>query len=124
MQKKIIIGVLIAAVIIGFFVFLYQQSQKPGKLDAFAQCLNDAGAKFYGAWWCPHCQNQKAMFGRSARLLPYVECSTTDRKQTEACNAEEITGYPTWKFADGSIEKGEVELETLAQKTQCVLPTE
>ena len=24
--------------------------------DTFAQCLSDAGTKFYGTFWCPHCQ--------------------------------------------------------------------
>ncbi|HSE56779.1 MAG TPA: hypothetical protein VLB02_01700, partial [Candidatus Paceibacterota bacterium] len=121
MTKKILIGLGIALVIIGFFVFLYQQSNKPGKLDTFATCIKDSGARFFGAWWCPHCQNQKARFGRSAKLLPYIECSTPDRKQIENCTTEGITGYPTWKFADGSVEKTEMELAELAEKTQCVL---
>jgi thiol-disulfide isomerase/thioredoxin len=33
----------------------------PGKYDEFAKCLTDNGAKFYGAFWCPHCQAQKKM---------------------------------------------------------------
>ena len=34
----------------------------PGKYDGFAQCLKDKGATFYGAFWCPHCKAQKALF--------------------------------------------------------------
>ena len=46
----------------------------PGKYDAFATCLKDEGAVFYGAFWCTHCQATKKMFGASQKLLPYVEC--------------------------------------------------
>ncbi len=97
----------------------------PGKLDGFAQCLKDKGAEFYGAFWCPHCKKQKEMFGLSQKLLPYNECSTPDgRSQNQLCNDKKIESYPTWIFADGTRETGEVPLETLAQKTSCVLPTE
>lgn len=95
----------------------------PGKYDEFATCLKDKGAVFYGAFWCPHCQSQKALFGRSAKNLPYVECSTADGKgQLQACTDKKIESYPTWTFADGTMEKGEATLEALAQKTSCILP--
>lgn len=45
--------------------FLISANSKPGKLDTFAQCLKEKDSTFYGAFWCPHCQNQKAMFGKS-----------------------------------------------------------
>ena len=41
-----------------------------GKYDEFAQCLKDKGATFYGAFWCPHCQAQKKLFGTSVKFLP------------------------------------------------------
>ncbi len=98
------------------------QSASPA-YDAFAQCLADAGAVFYGAFWCPHCQNQKEALQHS-KFIPYVECSTPDRQgQTQVCIDENITGYPTWKFADGSVLSGELPVETLAEKTNCPLPT-
>jgi len=103
--------------------FFWNQSQKPGPLDGFAQCLKDKGALFYGAFWCPHCQNQKKMFGRSEKLLPYVECSTADgRSQLPVCAEKKIEGYPTWVFTDATRESGEVPLETLSAKTGCPLP--
>ncbi len=95
----------------------------PGKLDAFAQCLVEKGTTFYGAYWCPHCQAQKRMFGSSARLLPYVECSTTDGQgQLPICTEKEVKQYPTWVFADESRLTGEVPLTQLAEKTGCELP--
>lgn len=104
-------------------VWLVMAPSSPGKLDSFATCLKDKGATFYGAFWCPHCQNQKAMFGNSARLLPYVECSTPDGKnQLLVCIDAKITGYPTWEYPDGTRESGEIELERLSEKTSCPLP--
>ncbi len=97
----------------------------PGKYDEFATCLKDKGAVFYGAFWCPHCQNTKKLFGSSAKLLPYVECSTADGKgQLQSCKDKNISGYPTWEFADGSRLNGELTLEQLAEKTACILPVD
>lgn len=90
--------------------------------DGFAQCLGENGATFFGAYWCPVCQKQKALFENSSEL-PYVECSTPDGQgQTQQCIEEGITGYPTWRFTDGSELTGVVELEELAEKTGCELP--
>jgi len=121
-KKGIVITVVILAVIAGLIFLLVQQAKKPGVYDATAQCISDSGAKFYGAWWCPHCQAQKAMFGKSQKLLPYVECQTRDRKNTQACIDANIEGYPTWIFADGTRLTGEIPVETLAEKTNCALP--
>ena len=116
-------GVVGVAVVAGLIVFFFQGSGAPGKFDEFAKCLNDKGAVFYGAFWCPHCKNQKASFGKSVDYLNYVECSTPDgRGRTKECEDKKIKGYPTWEFADGSRESGELTLEKLAEKTSCELP--
>jgi len=125
MNKKIIISILITiAVIIGAFLLIKNVDKKPGALDSFAMCLEESGATFYGAFWCPHCQEQKMMFGRkSAKLLPYVECSTPDGKgQNQVCTDAGIESYPTWDFADGERRTGALPLATLSEKTSCVLP--
>ena len=91
--------------------------------DTFAQCISDSGAKFYGAYWCPHCQSQKKLFNNSKKL-PYVECSTPNgQAQVQECIDKKITSYPTWIFADGSIGDGEQSLAQLSEKTSCPLPT-
>jgi len=121
--KSIFFLVAVFLIVAGGVYFLIKEASAPGKLDEFASCLKDKGAVFYGAFWCQHCQNQKAMFGKSAKLLPYVECSTPNTKgQLEACNEKNIAGYPTWEFADKTRETGEVSLEKLAEKTLCPLP--
>jgi thiol-disulfide isomerase/thioredoxin len=118
----VVVGVLVVAVAIGLY-YVVVNARQPGKYDDFARCLNGKGAVFYGAFWCPHCQNQKALFGKSQKHLNYVECSTPDsRGQTAQCRDKKIEGYPTWEFADGSRESGELSLKRLATKTGCVLP--
>ena len=121
MKKSSWIILIVIVVIIGGLVsLLVVQAKKPGKYDALAQCISESGATFYGAFWCPHCQATKAMFGRSAKLLPYVECSEPDGSgQLQVCIDKNITGYPTWEFADGSRLNGERTLEELAAKTNC-----
>lgn len=121
MKKSSWIGISIAIIIVvGLVGLLVAQAKKPGKYDALAQCISDAGATFYGAFWCPHCQATKAMFGRSAKLLPYVECSEPDGQgQLQICADKNITGYPTWEFADGSRLSGERTFQELAEKTNC-----
>lgn len=128
MNNRIKIFILVIVLLILGTVVLAMTSDRgdvgaPGKYDQFAQCLEEKGAVFYGAFWCPHCQAQKKMFGTSHKFLPYVECSTADGNgQTQACIDKGISSYPTWEFADGSLLKGEVDLVTLAEKTSCILP--
>jgi len=97
-----------------------------GTYNAFAQCLGEKGAKFYGAYWCPHCQSQKNMFGSAKELLPYTECSDPNGKNSsivqQVCRDANIKSYPTWQFADGTRVVGEQSLSTLAEKTGCQLP--
>ncbi len=119
--KIVLIG--IAAVVCIFVAFGVWNRSQPGTYDSFAQCLKDKGAIFYGAFWCPHCQEQKAMFGRSERLLPYVECSLPNRTQTAECNEAGVKGYPTWVFPNDERVEGTQSFETLAEQTGCELPT-
>jgi len=126
-KKSYLVGLILVLLIIIFAsVAAYKNSSNSnqvGKLDNFAQCLKTKGVIFYGAFWCPHCQNQKALFGSSQKYLPYFECSTPDANgQLAVCTEKNISGYPTWVFPDGSIQPGEVDLNTLAQKSGCTLP--
>lgn len=123
MKKNYTVAVSVIIFVALFLGGIFYWNSRPGELDAFASCLQEKGATFYGAFWCPHCQTQKRMFGRSAKLLPYVECSTPDAKgQLQSCTDKGIKNYPTWEFIDGSREIGEVAFSKLAEKTGCVLP--
>ena len=119
----LIVGILVLGTVATVFFNSATLPAGPGKYDAFAQCLKDKGALFYGAFWCPHCQTQKKMFGSSVKFLPYVECSTADGSaQLRECTEKKIEGYPTWVFKDGSRLTGEIPLKQLAEKTSCQLP--
>ncbi len=90
------------------------------KYDALASCIAEKGAKFYGAFWCPHCAEQKKLFGASQKLLPYVECSTPDTTgQTPICIEKKIESYPTWEFADGKRQSAVLSPAKLAEITSC-----
>jgi hypothetical protein len=60
--------------------------------DAFAQCLTAKGFTMYGAYWCPHCQQEKSYFGDSFKYINYVECT----EKTQLCLDKGVQGYPTW----------------------------
>lgn len=104
------------------YYFLYYQ-KRVSTLDGFTQCLKSKGAKMYGAWWCPHCAEQKEMFGYALRYMNYVECSPKGlRTETAECKQAGIKNFPTWQFPDGSRTEGAQPLAVLSQKTGCSLP--
>lgn len=122
-MKTKIIWLLVLLVAIAGFVWLVKTPGKAGRLDAFATCIKESGATYYGAFWCPNCKNQEALFGRSAKLLPRIECSTPDGKgQLPICTNAGIEGYPTWEFSGGKRETGTLPLATLSELTNCPLP--
>ncbi len=113
----LVVGLLIAS---SFFT-----SAKPSAYDGFAQCLKDKGAVFYGAFWCPHCQATKRMFGSAAQYLPYVECSTPNgQSQLQVCKDAGVESYPTWTFAGTTTRLvGEHTFAEFSALTGCPLPS-
>jgi hypothetical protein len=74
------------------------EPKAPSSLDqlALADHLRARGVVFYGAYWCPHCQHQKLLFGpQAAERLPYVECAR-DEAGARACSAASVEAFPTW----------------------------
>lgn len=123
-SKKFIIFIIIVILLVGGVGFAFSKSNPAtsGKYDQLAQCIKSSGAEFYGAFWCSHCKDQKADFGSSKKYLPYIECANPDNSQTQVCIDKKIEGYPLWIFADGERISGKMSLESLAEKTQCLLP--
>lgn len=128
MEQKIILGGLAVLIITAIAAFFFAPSPQTstipaGTYTAFTQCVADSGATFFGAFWCPHCNAQKALFGDAEKLLPYIECSTPDRQgQLAICKDAGVTSYPTWEFKDKTRHTGEIPLAQLAEKTGCALP--
>jgi hypothetical protein len=90
---------------------------------AFAKCLTEKEAKMYGAYWCPHCQDQKKEFGDAWSEINYIECSLPGgRGVTEICEKSGIESYPTWEFAGGDRLTGKLSFGQLSANTGCELP--
>lgn len=82
---------------------------------ALARRLAEIGAKNYGAYWCPHCHEQKELFGKQAfALIDYFECDPNGQNaRPQMCRAAGLVGYPSWKI-DDKVYPGVQSLETLA----------
>ena len=88
-------------------------------LKALATHLQDSGARFYGAYWCRACQEQKALFAASVKRLPYTECAPSgpNGPLTAACTVQDSRRYPTW-IVDGRRLTGVVDVERLARTSK------
>lgn len=139
MDKKTIIARLsvFALIVIGIVVLMkliVGAADISSKYDGFVQCLASKNVKMYGAFWCPHCQEQEADLQTSRQNLEkagvYVECSNPDRSSTQVCLDNKIESYPTWVFPDGSRISGfdanesKKRMSELSEKSGCELPTE
>ncbi|MGA9526529.1 MAG: hypothetical protein WBS24_00295 [Terriglobales bacterium] len=115
-----------AVVILAAFGLAYYLGERTQhKYDRFAHCLTDRGVKMYGAWWCPHCREQKEEFLKSFTYVPYVECGVLGdiHKQAQVCKDANITHYPTWQFPPtGERQERVFSLEELSDRTGCELP--
>ena len=92
---------------------------------ALARHLKEIGAKEYIAWWCPHCHDQKLLFGKEAyKEVPYTDCAPADNPngQKAECKAAGIQSYPTWKIK-GKTYLGAQSLEELAKASGYEGPT-
>ena len=81
----------------------------------------------YGAYWCPHCHDQKELFGKeAAAIYPYVECAP-DGVNSKTAVCQEIApkiekqtgrsfGFPTWEV-NGQYLTGTQQLTDLATKS-------
>ncbi|HLD19173.1 MAG TPA: hypothetical protein VJB90_04130 [Candidatus Nanoarchaeia archaeon] len=124
MKKLLLNPWVIGAVLLlgGITAYAIYYSNAPGEYDDFAKCLGEKGVLFYGTYWCPFCLEQKRVFGRSAKHLPYVECSLPSKAGvTEVCITAGIKSYPTWEFSDGTRQTGVLGILELSQKTGCAL---
>ncbi len=103
------------AIAVGAAVFAVAPPAGTPYQEALARHLAKSGALFYGAYWCPHCQEQKERFGGAAGLLPYVECDPKgERSQTERCRAAGVKVFPTWVLG-AERREGVVPLDELAR---------
>src|SRR3989344_6167124 len=110
------VGAIVVVLFVGAAVAYSLSKREPAKdLSAFAKCLAEREVTMYGASWCSHCQNQKAMFGNAFKYVKYVECT----EDIKLCTEKNIQGFPTWIFPNGTKLVGEQSLLKLATESGC-----
>jgi hypothetical protein len=111
------VGILLAAAFIG------GRHYRNHKYDAFAKCLATKQARMYGLYWCPHCIEQKEMFGDAFHYVPYVECAVKgSSEEAPECKIAGVKLFPAWQFGTEPPREGVLSLEALSDKTGCGLP--
>ena len=81
-----------------------------------ADQLNNVGARFFGAHWCPACKEQMKLFGKQAgRRLNYVECGLPEKypDQVSQCRDARIQSIPTWTRPGSTRLEGVQSINTL-----------
>ena len=83
---------------------------------ALARHLKQIGAKEYIAWWCPHCHEQKQLFGKEAyREINAIECDRSGKNpRPDLCSAAKVESFPSWEI-NGQLHSGVQSLDELAQ---------
>ncbi|AFY79455.1 MAG: vitamin K epoxide reductase family protein [Hydrococcus sp. C42_A2020_068] len=91
---------------------------------ALAKHLKAIGAKEYGAFWCPHCYEQKQLLGQEAfQEINYIECDPQgNNPQPQACADAKIQSFPTWEI-NGKMHQGVKLPEELAELSGYQGPT-
>lgn len=120
--KKIVFAILVAAAGLLVAVMVYRHRHR---YDSFAKCLSDRHLVMYGAYWCPHCAEQKDKFGASFKYAPYVECGIpgNPRAEQQVCKDAGVKRFPTWQFPPvGERQEGSLSLEDLSDRSGCPLP--
>ena len=113
----------VLALITCFSGWFPASSEAANKLDVFAKCLTAKKTKMYGLFWCPHCADQKEIFGSAFQYVNYVECGVPGtRGETEECKAAGVKHFPTWEFADKTRKEAVLQLDQLSKQTGCPVP--
>lgn len=85
---------------------------------ALARHLKKAGVKEYFAYWCPHCYEQKQLFGKQAVAeLEKIECAADGKDaKPQACIDAGVKAFPSWEI-NGKLTSGIKTLDELAEAT-------
>ncbi|MGC1975089.1 MAG: hypothetical protein WA671_00090 [Candidatus Sulfotelmatobacter sp.] len=119
-RNKLILGGIVVMFALAYAAGWYHSNHR---YDGFAKCLATKQTKMYGLYWCPHCIEQKEMFGKAFQYVPYVECAIKgSRELTPACKAAGIKLFPSWQFGANPPKEGVYPLQELSDKTGCSLP--
>jgi hypothetical protein len=119
-RDKLIWAGIALILLIAYTGFWYYNNHR---YDGFAKCLASTQTKMYGLYWCPHCAEQKAVFGKAFRYVPYVECAIKGTHElAPACQAVGVKLFPSWQFGNNPPVEGVFPMQELSDKTGCRLP--
>ena len=108
----------ISIIVISVLFLLLAGCSQEGKYKEFAECLGEKGITMYGERSCPHCAEQKYLFGDDFKYVPYVECADLP----EVCTQAQVELYPTWINSAGEQKEGVQRLNDLGTWSGCALP--
>ena len=119
-RNKLIWGGIVVLFVLAYAAGWYHTNHR---YDGFAKCLASKQAKMYGLYWCPHCIEQKEMFGKSFQYVPYVECAIKGSHDlAPACSAAGVKLFPSWQFGTNPPIEGVFTPQVLSSQTGCSLP--
>lgn len=119
-KKMFTYGVVLVLLAATFIAGRYYRNHK---YDSFAKCLASKQAKMYGLYWCPHCIEQKEMFGDAFHHVLYVECAIKGSSELATeCKIAGVKLFPSWQFGTEKPKEGVLSLDALSDKTGCALP--
>jgi len=124
--KTTLLGLfVVVAVLIGSFSLQHQQLEE-AKLPSYeitpadsyilslAKYLGSRGTVMFGSYKCPHCKDQKKLFGSAFKYIKYVECHPKGPNANPSlCFARGIQNFPTWEI-NGKYYQGVMSLEKLS----------
>lgn len=124
--KSSALNILFTGLVIFSVVFMGSYSIQSSSADSdlgpsdpfqtgLAEHLGSQDAKMYGSFKCPHCNQQKELFGEAFSNIRYVECHPRgENANPSLCLAKGIRRYPTWEI-NGRFYEGMMPLKQLAE---------
>ena len=118
-NKKLVtagVAIIIVVIIVLAILILTQESgASEDEKQQLAQCLTEKGYSLAGTSWCPHCQDQKEMFGTSITFIDWHDCD----EEPEYCEEKGINAYPSWISPLGTVSPGVKDFTFLREVSGC-----
>ena len=124
--KTSLLGLCVIAIVLITSYSLQYEEIAQAKLPAYeispadsftvglAKYMGSQGAVMYGSYKCPHCNDQKKMFGSAFEYIKYVECHPQGPDANPSlCTAHGVRNFPTWEI-NGKYYQGALSLERLS----------